>query len=191
MKVQPRPATAVAVGHALLGALGSAAGGYAVFRQDLFSPGEPPFQCLTVGTLAAMIFTLIRMRRPGQALVLAVAFGMFQLGLVQSVGWIVASSGLVLGCGVFVVGLAFDLLAERGARFGKFLITGPLFAGIYLAAAPLMEFAELSRANVMPALARAMIVGLVMGEGVGLGAEIGDLLFPSVHRNAPQAADPI
>lgn len=172
-------------GHLLLGVLGSVAGGYFVFRQDLFSPSEPPFQCLTVGTLGAAIFTLTRLGRPGQALVLAIAFGMFQLGLVQSVGWIVASAGLVLGAGIYVVALVFHFLAERGGRFGKFLITGPMVAGVYFAATPLAEFDELTRGNVIPALARAMIVGLVIGEGVGLGAEVGDLVFPSVHRKSP------
>lgn len=159
----------------LAGAGGSALAGYLVFGASMFRPDQLGFRCLTIGTLTAAVFALMRTSRHVQAAVLAVAYGLFQLGLARSVGWIAASSGLVLGCGVLLVGLIFDLLARRGLLLGKFLITGPLLAGVYVAATPLAEFHDLTTANALPQILRSAYVALLIGDGVGLGVELADL----------------
>jgi len=157
------------------GAAGSILAGYLVFGAEMFRSDHLGFRCLTIGTLTAAVIALMRTSRPVQATVLAVAYGLFQLGLARSIGWVAASAGLVVGCGVLLVALIFDMLARRGLLFGKFLLTGPLLAGIYVAATPLAEFNQLTTSNALPQIARAVYAALLIGDSVGLGVELVDL----------------
>lgn len=163
----------------LLGLLGAFSAGILVFRLRTFDPADPAFSCITVGALAAGVLALLRSGRPLQAVGLAAAFALFRLGLVEAVGWVPACAGLVLGAGILVVGLIFDMLARRGIRFGKFLVVGPLIGGLYLAAAPLLEFHTMTSVGAVRTLLQYTFLGVVMGDGVGLGVEVADLLAAS------------
>jgi len=161
-------------GFGLSGGLGLS---FLVFRQAIFIPQSPVFQCLTVSALLAGILALLRSDRQTQAAALAVAFALLRLGFVQSEGWTVAIAGAMHVCGVFLVALIFDLLARRGILFGKFLVVGPLLGGIYLATMPLAIFFKVTGSELMPYLMRHVFLGLMVGDSVGLGVEVADLLI--------------
>ena len=160
----------------LLGLLGAFSAGLLAFQWRTIDPQDPAFSCITVGALAAGILALLRSDRPLQAVGLAAAFALFRLGLVEAVGWVPACAGIVLATGILVVGLIFDMLARRGVRFGKFLVVGPLIGGLFLAAAPLLEFHTLTSVGASHTLLQYAFLGVVLGDGVGLGVEIADLL---------------
>ena len=157
------------------GLAGSVFVGAAVFRTLVFHPGHPAFECLSVGGLAAGIFTLVRLSRRGQALALALAFFAMHVAFSPVVRVGSALSGLLLGLGLYVVALVFDLLAERGWRFGKFLIVGPMIGGVFLALAPLTEMQLLNVFNASSLLMFRLALGMLIGEGVTLGVELADL----------------
>lgn len=166
-----------------MGAAGVLAAGLLVFRSRLFQLGDPAFQCLTVGLLAAGVLALIRGERPLQALTLAAAFGLFRLGLIEQIGWVAAVSGFVLGAGVFVSAMIFDLLVHHGLRFGKFLILGPLLGGVFLAAAPMAEFQFLAPVGSPRTLMTYIFIGIVVGNGTGLGVEAADAIHAALERS--------
>lgn len=170
--------------------LGLAAGlatGFLVFGASVLNPGSTQFQVVSVGAFCAAVLALMRCGRLGPALVLAVAWGLFKLGLVQSAGWAAAASGIVMGCGVFVSALIFDLIARRGIFFGKFLILGPLLAGVFLAYVPLARFHDLTQAAALQIVMQYVFIGLVVGNGVGLGIEVADLFGGSFAHGEPTA----
>jgi len=171
-----------------IGAAGSLAAGWLVFRSAVFRPDHAAFQCITIGALTAGILALQRAGRPLHALALAVGFALFQLGLVEAEGWVVASSGVVMGLGIFVVALIFDLLAREGVLFGKFLILGPLLGGVYLAATPLAQFHGLTGTGAVRTLMQFVLIGVVIGDGAGLGVELVDLVVRAAERAGPRSA---
>jgi hypothetical protein len=146
--------------------------GLLAFGRTVFDPAETAFYCVTVGTLAAGVFALVRVSRSGQALALVLFFALLQrlLG-----GWQEAATGAVIGLGTLVVARIFDLLARHGFFFGKFLIAGPLLGGIFLAAAPIAEFHTLTSTGAVRTLMFYTYVGVLIGDGVGLGVEIADI----------------
>ena len=159
--------------------LGSGLGltiGYLVFRAALWDRGAPPFECVTTGALTAGVLALLRSDRLRQAGALAVAFGLLRLGFAQSEGWTFAVAGALQVGGVFLVALIFDLLARRGILFGKFLVLGPLLAGVYLSTTPLAFFFRISGAEMLPTMMRFVFLGLLIGDSVGFGVEVADLL---------------
>jgi len=149
--------------------------GAIVFRGAVLQPGEPAFECLTVGSLAAGLFTLVRTSMPVQAWLLALVFAALRLVFAPA-PWNEAIVGLVLGCGLLLVAVIFDLLAQSGWRLGKFLLVGPLVGGLYLALAPLTEFAAMNLSNAGRLLLFRPALGLLIGEGVALGVELAELV---------------
>jgi len=176
-----------------LGLAASLATGFLVFGPAVLSPGSTQFQVVSVGAFCAAVLALMRCGRLGAALVLAVAWGLFKLGLVQSAGWAAAASGIVMGCGVFVSALIFDLIARRGIFFGKFLVLGPLLAGVFLAYVPLARFHDLTQASALQILMQYVFIGLVVGNGVGLGVEVADLFGGSFGQGdaSPKPGEPV
>jgi len=168
-------------GLALAGGMGT---GFAVFGRRLFDPTAFAWQSLAIVALLSAVLALLRAERQGAALLVVAAWVLFKLGLVQSAGWTVAAAGLVLGGGVFVSALIVDLLARHGVAFGKFLALGLLVGGVMVAFTPLARFHELTQATALRELARGFVVGLVVGNGVGFGAEIADL-FAGAQPVAP------
>lgn len=148
---------------------------FLIFRQAIFVPQSPVFECLTVSALLAGILALQRSDRQTQAAALAVAIALLRLGFAQSQGWTVAIAGVIHVGGVYLIVLIFDLLARRGVLFGKFLIVGPLLAGVYLATMPLDAFFTVTGSELMPYLMRHVFLGLLIGDSVGIGVEVADL----------------
>jgi len=163
--------------------------GYVVFRVGVFRFDRPEFQCLTVGMLTAGIVTLLRSPRPRLAVVLAAAFALFKLGLIRTEGWVPAASGLVLAGGILLSAWIFDLLARRGMPFGKFLVLGPLLGGVFFAVTPLARFHTLTATGSMRVLLYNVLVGLVIGNGVGFGVELAELVAGALRRPAPAEPD--
>ncbi len=159
-----------------LGAAGALAGGYAAFREDLFRPEHAAFQCLTVGLLAAGVLTVLRLSLRLEALALAVAFGALQFGVADRGRWAAGLGGLLIGLGLFVVAEIFYELARHGYRFGKFLLVGPLLGGVLLAVAPITEFHDLILFDAVRPLLLQLFMGVVVGDGVGLGIELAELV---------------
>ena len=148
---------------------------FLVFRQAIFVPQSPVFQCLTVSALLAGILALLRSDRQTQAAALAVAIALLRLGFAQSQGWTVVIAGVMQIGGVYLIALIYDQLARRGILFGKFLVIGPLLGGVYLATIPLAAFYTVAGSDLMPHLMRHVFLGLMVGDAVGVGIEVADL----------------
>lgn len=159
-----------------LGTAGALALGYAAFRETLFRPEHAAFQCVTVGMLAAGVLTLVRLSLRVQALALAFGFGALQFGVADRGRWAAGLGGLLIGLGLFVVAEIFDELARHGYRFGKFLLVGPLLGGVLIAVAPIAVFHELILFDAVRPLLLQLFMGVVVGDGVGLGIELAELV---------------
>jgi hypothetical protein len=167
----------------LAGTAGSVAVGAAAFRAEAFSPGHPFFQCVYIGALMAGVLALIRSGMTGRAVTVAVTYSVFQLGIAWSVGWSRALSttvwSLVMCTGIVLLALIYDLLARGGFRLGKFVLMGPLLGGIYVAATPITLIEGVSLVapqHSMTTLLLNCFLGIVIGDGVGLGAEVAELI---------------
>jgi len=161
--------------------------GLAVFRGYVFRPDHPAFECVTVGALVAGVLTLVRQSHRGQALALVLAYTGLRFAFTPVVRLSAAVSGLLLGLGVLVVGLIFDLLARGGWRFGKFLLVGPLVGGVFLALAPITEMQELNVLNAANLMMFRLALGMLIGEGVALGVELAEWPFGRSARTAASA----
>ena len=186
-----RAAEMGALSRFVAGTAGSILLGLAIFRMQTFQPDAPWFQCVSVGALLAGVLALVRVGRPTQALSLVAAFALVHLGYAWTQGWGRAVAewtySLVLGGGTFLASVIFDRLAEEGYRFGKFALLGPLVAGVYLAATPLVLVGPDRGVDGLGVLIRHVFVGLIIGDAVGLGVEIVELL-PPVGRRASGVA---
>ncbi len=173
------------------GTAASVLAGLAIFRLETFEPRGPWFQCVTAGAMVAGVVALMRVGRPAQALSLAAAFTLVHMGyaFTLNLGSALAESlsSLALGGGAFVSAVIFDRLAVQGYRFGKFALLGPLVAGVYLAATMLAVAGPDRGGDVMGVLVRYVVVGLVIGDAVGLGIELVELL-PGVRTPPARVA---
>lgn len=163
----------------VLGSLGGVAAGVAVFRLAAFDPLTPAFQTVIASILAAGILVLVRVGRTGAALALGISFGLIQLGLGFRLGWpaafAAALSGVLLGVGLVPVAWVYRSIAEMGLRFGKFLVMGPLFGGLLLAVSPVLAWESMGVTNAVRTVLFYSFVGVVIGDGVGLGIELAEL----------------
>lgn len=150
--------------------------GYLAFRGAIFRADTEAFQVLTLGILAAAILALGRTGRWWHAMAVATGYGVFRLGWATTEGWVPSSAGLVLGFGMVAVALIFELLGRK-MLFGKFLVIGPLVGGVFLAAAPLEGFRDFALVDAAAQYMRFAFLGLIIGDGVGLGVEVADLFL--------------
>lgn len=174
-------------GRFWLGSLIAALFGYATFGERVLSPRHGGFECIVLGVLAAAMLALVGTRRPVQAAVLIPIYGGLHLAFAPGTGWRIVLSALLLGAGAFLVALIFDQLSRHGVRFGKFLVTGPLLGGVCLATAPLSQFHALNMYDSFDPLMVQLFIGIVIGDGAGLGVELIDLYFHSRRRLAEAA----
>ncbi len=181
--------TAGLAGSVLVGAVVSAF--VPAFREGLLDPRQPYFQVVSLGALAAAMLALVRARHARRALELGAAFALLA-GWSAWHGWAVAARvslaarsahaatsvlrGAVIAGGIFLAAELYDALAEEGYRLGKFLVTGPLVGGALWAATPVAALGY----SAAPALAEVLwvnaLLGVVIGDGVGFGVEILELL---------------
>ena len=157
------------------GSVGGVLLGLAVFRGRVFWPGHPAFEFITVGALVAAILTLVRQSREAQAFAVVLAFSGIRFAFSPGTRFGAAVSGLLLGLGLYLVALIYDLLARAGWRFGKFLLIGPLVGGVFLAAAPISEADRMNVMNAASVLMFRLALGLLIGEGVAAGVELAEL----------------
>jgi len=167
------------------------AAGLVAFRLAIFDPALPAFHCVTIGPLLAALLALLRTDRAAAAAGLAVAFALLRLGFVQSEGWSGPLAGACLIAGALVLSVLFDALARYGIRFGKFLVLGPLLAGLYVAVAPLAELGTLVGSELHVTLLRWAFLGVLIGDSAGLGVEIADLLATARHVDRHGDAEPV
>lgn len=169
------------------GATASVLAGFAFFRIDAFDPSGRWFQCVTTGALAAGILALVRTRRAGHAAALAAAFALVHVGYswTQGMARALAESGwaIVIGAGVLLAALIFDRLGEYSFRVGKFAVLGPLFAGVFLAAAAVRLLVPAMGEDALRSMLHQMFVGLVVGDATGLGIELVELI-PALRSRA-------
>jgi hypothetical protein len=180
--MKPRASLGTILWRFLMSAGCGLALGWFVFGPVVLRPGERAFHCFTIGSLTAGVITLMRGRRAGQAVGLALGFALVQLGLAEAFGWNRALAGVALSVGVLLVAWIFYEMGRHGILFGKFLVAGPLLGGVYLAIAPLAEFQSLTRALATDTLAAYLFLGIIIGDGVGLGAEIAEGIDLLRHR---------
>jgi len=157
-----------------------------VFHFPIFRPDTPAFQFVTLGTLTAAVLVLVRAGLGRYAVVLVSASALAHFGLVRTESWTVTLTtllaALLLGFGLLLVGVIFDMLAHRGIWFGKFLIVGPLLGGLLLALSPISEFHRLSYTDAVSTLLRQTALGVIIGQAVGCGVEISELFTESWKR---------
>ena len=85
-----------------------------------------------------------------------------------------AAGNMVEAGGITSAAVVFHLWAERGVRFGKALLTGPMVAGAFAAAAP-ATLVGAPAGEPLRSLVVGGMVGLIVGETVGFGMEAGEL----------------
>ncbi len=159
-----------------LGVAGVLVAGLGAFRLAIFDPSVPAFHCVTIGPLLAALLALLRSDRAGMAVAVAAACALARLGFVQSEGWAGPLAGACLVAGALVTSVLFDALARYGIRFGKFLVLGPLLAGLYVALTPLAELGHLVGSELQVTLLRWAFLGVLIGDATGLGVEVADLV---------------
>lgn len=171
-----------------LGFAGAILAGLLAFRQAVLVPGRPAFQCVKVGLVAAVLLALVRAGRMREAVLAAtiwVALETARGSQPDGIRMLVPPMwSAAVALGLLAVSVVFHRMAEGGVRFGKFLVTGPLLGGVILAATPI----ALLGARGTPVgreLLFNVLLGIVIGDGVGLGVEIADL---ALDRGTPDPA---
>lgn len=158
---------------------GSVGAGWIAFQAGIFRFDLPSAQVFTTGALMAGVLTLTRIGKIVPAVCLSAAWVLFQAGTVIRDSWfriaMHAAWAVVLAIGILLIALIWDLLARRGVLLGKFLLSGPLLGGIYTAAAPVTFLQGISPNSVMRSLLLTFFLGIVIGDGVGLGVELVEL----------------
>lgn len=182
--LHPAAGAAVRTAAGILGAV--SLGGF-LFRGRILQPGRLEYQVLIVGLLCAFIVATARVRKPAWGVAIAVAFAAYQWasfspqsfgrGIVQTLGGAHVAAGLVLA------GQIFDRLGRMGLRVGKFLVLGPLVGGMLLAVTPLATLANRTVPDLSRLLIENLFLGMVIGNGVGIGIELIESL-PSIGRVA-------
>ena len=113
---------------------------------------------------------------PARAVMLALAYGVLQLGVTDRGRWAAGLAGVLLGLGILVVAEIYSELADSGFRFGKFLLVGPLLGGVLLSVTPIRDFHALILYDAVRPMLVQLFMGVVIGDGVGLGLELAELI---------------
>jgi len=155
---------------------GAVAGGWVAFRSGIFQPELPSFQVFTIGALMAGMLTLTRIGRTAAAVVLGVGWILYQFGAVMNDGFFQMVSrtiwSVTMVTGIFIITLIWEFLAQRGFRLGKALLVGPLLGGVYVAAVPVTLLNGVSSSGALRSMLLTLFLGIVIGDGVGIGVEI-------------------
>ena len=144
-------------------------------------PGDftSPAGCLAAGALASGMFAFVRGGQAVQAMALgagAVSFhlaGLWYQGPLRALA--AAAGNLVEAGGIAGAAVVFHLLAERGVRFGKGLLCGPMVGVAFAAAAPASQVGASSGDGALRPLLVNGVIGFLVGESVTLGLEAGEM----------------
>jgi len=138
-----------------------------------------PTGCLAAGALASGMFAFVRGGQAVQAAALGAGAVSFQLAGLWHQGPLpaltAAAGNLVEAGGIAGAAVVFHLLAERGVRLGKALLTGPMVGVAFAAAAPATQMGTASGEGALRPLLVGGVIGLIVGESVSLGLEAGEL----------------
>jgi hypothetical protein len=138
-----------------------------------------PASCLAAGALASGMFAFVRGGQATQAAALGVGAASFQLAGLWYQGPLralsAAAGNLVEAAGIAGAAVVFHLLAERGVRLGKGLLTGPMLAVAFAAAVPASQVGAPSGGGPLRPLLVGGVIGFIVGESVSLGLEAGEL----------------
>jgi len=173
---------AVAAGTTGSVALGIALGALLPpFGIEVFDPGQPASQCVSIGFITTACLVLFRTGRPRVAVLIALMLPAFFAASAwpRGTGAAVASAaaGGALGGALVCLAAAFDALADAGYRFGKFLVAGPLVGGAYLAITPLAALGEPHGGRLIASMVFNTLLGIVIGDGAALGVEAAEAAF--------------
>lgn len=180
----------VAPGRALalrfaLGWAGAILAGLAAFQTTALVPGRPAFLTVKVGLVAAILIATTRAGRFREAALAGTIWVALEAARgSQADGIRVLVSTLwsaAVAAGLLAVAAVFHRMAEGGVRFGKFLVVGPLVGGVILAATPVALLGGRGHPVARELLFNVML-GIVIGDGVGLGVEIADLAIARRSR---------
>lgn len=175
------------------GAVGAALAGALAFGKAVAVPGHPPFQAINAGLLVAGVLASVRASRPAAGLALISGWTALHLGVSLDAGWpaVVASPSACLGMGfaAFLAAAVFDDLARRGYVFGKFLITGPMLAGFWIALTPIFLLGRESHERLLAEMLRNAFLGLVIGDGAGFGVESAEWAVARLRRDGSGTAE--
>jgi hypothetical protein len=168
------------------GTFGSVLAGAMAFGAAAIQPGRPPFQSISVGILVAGVFAAVRASKPAAALALVSGWAALHLGASLESGWptVLARPGwcLGIGFGACVSAAVFHQLARQGYRFGKFLIAGPMMAGFWIAATPVVMLGGDPHDRLVAEMLMNAFLGLLIGDGAGLGVETAEWILGETPR---------
>lgn len=171
------------------GLLGTVLAGSLAFGWAVFVPGRPPFQAINAGLLVAGVFAAVRASRASTAIALVSGWTALHLGVSLEAGWpdVIARPGwcLGIGFGICLAAAVFHRLAQRGYAFGKFLIAGPMLAGFWVAATPVSLLGRGVHERLLADLLMNAFLGLVIGDGAGLGVEAAEWALDRRWRASP------
>lgn len=174
------------------GAVGAALAGALAFGKAVAVPGHPPFLAINAGFLVAGVLASVRASRPAAGLALVSGWTALHLGVSLGAGWpaVVANPFACLGMGfaAFLAAAVFDDLARRGYVFGKFLITGPMLAGFWIALTPAFLLGRDSEERLLAEILRNAFLGLVIGDGAGFGVEAAEWVLGKLRGPSGGAA---
>ncbi len=191
--MSPRGAGAI-LARAAAGYVCGVVAGFLAFNVKVFEPAHPAFQCLTVGGALALVLALVRAGRTRLALAIVVAFFATQVRLAAEGGWrpavAMALWSAAIAAGMLLVAGAYELLDAGGLRFGKFLILGPAFAGVYFAATPAATLWGTTPSGAFRNLLFNLLLGIVIGDGVGLGVELAETALGRSGDGSPDSVGP-
>ncbi len=163
----------------VLGCAGAAGLALLVFGEAALDLATQGSRCLTLGVLLSGLIAFVRLEARGLAAALALGHGAAAIAF-SGPPWQQSIATALIGAGACLVALVYDELDRAGVRFGKFLVTGPLLAGVTLAVAPLTEWG-VPASETGKALLFQILIGVLAGDGVGFGAELAGLLPRGEH----------
>jgi hypothetical protein len=175
------------------GAAGAALAGALAFGKAVAVPGHPPFQAINAGLLVAGVIASVRASKAAAGLALVSGWTALHLGVSLESGWpaVVASPFACLGMGfaAFLAAAVYDDLARRGYALGKFLITGPMLAGFWIALTPAFLLGREPHERLVAEILRNAFLGLVIGDGAGFGVEAAEWVVGKLRGAGGDSAE--
>lgn len=203
------PSSRSVLNGTLFGFVGVIAAVLVAFGRSMLSMPYELWMLIPVGLLTAIMLAMVRAGWIRRAMMLAFAVAPIRYLITNSetvsassdrlISWIPVTSarvaefvgdivgGLVLGFSVFAVAIFFNEMDRRGWKFGKFLLVGPMLGFLWVGLVPLEQIAQMAHSVSRQDLFYGFFHGVIVGDGVGLGAELYNMLSPppTAPRSVP------